>query len=237
MCMKVVNGTPGSESSPLAGTAHPPVARVRRPRRETVRRRLLDAALPVFAERGFADANLDQVAAAAGLTKGAIYSNFAGKDDLFFAMMAEQVMRRVEDVRAALAPHAAGTRGPQALKEIGRYLTDAITAERDWQLVFLDFWRRAVRDDAVRAQFLAHRRVLRAAIAISIEKLFGRDPTPDGFAVDDVVTLVLALCNGLAIERYIDSGLVDDDLFGRILARLARESPRDTEAVADLDGA
>ena len=65
-----------------------PPSRARRPTREVVRRRLLDAALQVFAEQGFASASLDQVAEAAGLTKGAIYSNFAGKDDLFFAMMA-----------------------------------------------------------------------------------------------------------------------------------------------------
>src|ERR1035441_2276195 len=59
--------------------ARPP-ARARRPGRAAVRRRLLDAALEVFAEYGFASANLDQVAAAAGLTKGAIYSNFTSKD-------------------------------------------------------------------------------------------------------------------------------------------------------------
>jgi len=44
----------------------------------------------VFAEFGFENASLDQVAATAGLTKGAVYSNFAGKDDLFFAMMNDQ---------------------------------------------------------------------------------------------------------------------------------------------------
>jgi hypothetical protein len=147
--------------------------------------------------------------------------------------MSDQAMRRVENLRAALAAHAAGTRGPLALKAIGRYLTEAITTERDWQLVFLDFWLRAVRDDAVRAQFVAHRRALRAAIAGSIEQIYGRDAARDGFSVDDVVTLVFALCNGLAIERYIDRGLVDDDLFGRILARLAGEKPPNAGLVTD----
>jgi AcrR family transcriptional regulator len=68
-----------------------------------VRRRLLDAALDVFAEFGFDNATVDHVASAAGLTKGAVYSNFASKDDFFFAMMGDQILERVGIVRAMLA--------------------------------------------------------------------------------------------------------------------------------------
>ena len=202
----------------------PSVGRVRRPRREEVRRRLLDAALAVFAEHGFSSANLDQVAAAAGLTKGAIYSNFASKDELFFAMMADQILNRIETIRTALTTHAADAHGEQAQLAIGRSLTEAFTTQREWQLVFLDFWRRAVRDEEVRAQFVAHRRSLRAAIADHVEEIFGRDPIPGQFTVDEVVTVVLALCNGLALEYYIDPDLVGVDLLGQILTRLSREA-------------
>ena len=197
--------------------------RTRRPRRDAVRRRLLDASLAVFAERGFDSANLDQVAAAAGLTKGAIYSNFASKDELFFAMMTDQVLQRVETIRASLSANAADPHGQQTLHDVGRLLTEAFTAQREWQLVFLDFWRRAVREDAVRAQFVVYRRALRAAIADRVEQIYGGAQVPGNFTVDDVVTVVLALCNGLAIEYYIAADFVSDDLFGRVLARLAGE--------------
>jgi AcrR family transcriptional regulator len=197
--------------------------RTRRPRRDAVRRRLLDASLAVFAERGFDSANLDQVAAAAGLTKGAIYSNFASKDELFFAMMTDQVLQRVETIRAALSANAADPHGQQTLHDIGRLLTEAFTTQREWQLVFLDFWRRAVREDAVRARFVVYRRAMRAAIADHVEQIYGGAQVPANFTVDDVVTVVLALCNGLAIEHYIDPNFVSDDLFGRLLARLAGE--------------
>ena len=169
--------TAGRPAARPARPARPALRRrVRRPGRAAVRRRLLDAALEVFAERGFASANLDQVAEAAGLTKGAIYSNFASKDDLFFAMMKDQVLNRVEAVRTVLAASSAGTDGQQALHDIGRLLTAAFTEQREWRLVFLDFWRRAVRDDDVRAQFVAHRRALRAAIADCVEQVLGRAP-------------------------------------------------------------
>ena len=199
-----------------------PVPRTRRPGRQAVRRRLLDAALAVFAERGYANASLDQVATAAGLTKGAIYSNFASKDDLFFALMTEQIVQRADAIQSALSAHAAEARGPEALQDIGRQLTRAFTTQRSWQLVFFDFWRLAMCDESVRIRFVAHRRMVRAAIAARVEQSFGSRPTPSRFSVDDVVTIVLALCNGLAIEQYIDPDLVSDGLLGRILSSLAQ---------------
>lgn len=51
------------------------------------RERLLGAAAEVFAERGFAGASIDEIAVRAGHTKGAVYSNFTGKDDLFIALI------------------------------------------------------------------------------------------------------------------------------------------------------
>jgi AcrR family transcriptional regulator len=56
-------------------------------RRERTRNALLDAAAEVFAQRGFNGASLDEIAETAGFTRGAIYKNFDGKEDLFFAVM------------------------------------------------------------------------------------------------------------------------------------------------------
>jgi AcrR family transcriptional regulator len=185
---------------------------------------LLDAALQVFAERGFAGASLDEVAAAAGLTKGAIYSNFESKDDLFFAMMSDQVSTSIEAIRGVLIGSGGDAHKEQARYDIGRLLTEAFTQQREWELVLLDFWRRAVADEEVRPQFLAHRRALRAAIADSVEQVLGGSPDIGSLSIDEVVTVVLALFNGLAIERYVDPDLVSDDLFGRVLAMLGREA-------------
>jgi AcrR family transcriptional regulator len=220
--MSDVNRDPARSPAGAASSPAPPPGRIRRPGRAAVRRRLLDAALEVFAERGFAGASLDQVAEAAGLTKGAIYSNFTSKDDLFFAMMKDQVLNRIEALRTVLAASSPGTDDQQALHDIGHLLTEAFAEQREWRLVFFDFWQRAVRDDDVRAQFVAHRRALRVAIAEHVEQALGRPPVLGQLSVDDVVTVVLALSNGLAIEQYVDPGLVSDDLFGRVLAQLSR---------------
>ena len=219
--MSEVNGRREPSTAPRSRLFAPPVARVRRPTREEVRRRLLDAALAVFAEHGFDTANLDQVAEAAGLTKGAIYSNFSGKDDLFYAMMSEQILVRVESIRAALNLGTADAVDPQELRDIGDLLTEAFTEQREWRMVFLDFWRRAVRDEDVRGRFVAHRRTLRDAIAASVEDILGGSPPAGDLTVEDVVTVVLALSNGLAIEQYLDPSSVSSDLFGRVLMQLS----------------
>src|SRR3954447_3687920 len=54
---------------------------------------LLEAALAVFAERGYRDASVDEVAERAGYSKGAVYWHFSSKDDLFFALWEEHVDR------------------------------------------------------------------------------------------------------------------------------------------------
>jgi AcrR family transcriptional regulator len=201
----------------------PGEARSRRPKKDVVRRRLLDAALEVFAQRGFDTATLDEVAAAAGLSKGAIYSNFTSKDDLFFAMMTDQVSARVESVRTALATGEHDGKRLD-LHHIGRLLTMALAEQREWRLVFIDFWSRALRDDEARVRFVAHRRAIREAIADGVQHILVEDQPPGEFTIDDVVTVVLALSNGLAIEQYIDPTSVSDDLFGRTLAQLSHPS-------------
>src|SRR4051794_10989336 len=54
---------------------------------------LLEAALDVFAKRGYRDASVDEIAGAAGYSKGAVYFHFSGKEDLFFALLEERLDR------------------------------------------------------------------------------------------------------------------------------------------------
>ena len=71
-------------------------------RRQQTREYLLQAAAQVFAERGFHAATLDEVAAAAGFTKGAVYSNFKNKEDLFLALLEDAYAREMTALRATI---------------------------------------------------------------------------------------------------------------------------------------
>ncbi len=71
-------------------------------RRQQTREHLLAAAAEVFAERGFHGASLDEVAAVAGFTKGAVYSNFKNKEDLFLALFKANYEQEMQALRATL---------------------------------------------------------------------------------------------------------------------------------------
>ena len=84
---------------------------VRRAMKERTRERLLDAAAVVFARRGLEAASLDEVAEAAGYTKGAIYSNFASKTDLIAALMDRRITQQAAAAEVDLEGVTAATGG------------------------------------------------------------------------------------------------------------------------------
>jgi AcrR family transcriptional regulator len=66
---------------------------------------IVEAALAVFAEKGFAAARLDEIAARAGLSKGSLYLYFATKEDLFRAVVTQAIAPNVREIRALLLAH------------------------------------------------------------------------------------------------------------------------------------
>src|ERR1700689_4950790 len=138
-----------------------------RPTRSETRERILQAAGEVFTSRGYDGASLDQVAAAAGLTKGAVYSSFSGKDELFFALVAD----RLEERLAVVADAADGQRDlHQLFDDAEDDLAALFTTQRDWQLLFIECWIRAVRDPERRAQWARERRAARLGVAHFFER-------------------------------------------------------------------
>src|SRR5436305_12166158 len=85
-------------------------------RRAMTRRYLLDAAEVVFARDGFHGATLDEVARMAGFTKGAVYSNFKNKEDLFLALIDDRIEKQFAVAAEALeeVPHDATQQLPRA---------------------------------------------------------------------------------------------------------------------------
>ena len=79
-----------------------PARPTREEKKARTRAQLIDAAATVFARRGYMAASLDEVAEEAGLTKGAVYSNFDSKEDLFEAViddrLTEPMRHRAEDI-------------------------------------------------------------------------------------------------------------------------------------------
>lgn len=201
-----------------------------RPTRAQTRARLLQAAGEVFAERGYDRASLDEVAAAADLTKGAVYSSFAGKDELFYALMAERIGERL-----ALVAEAADRQStPEAMtSDAGSGLVGLISSQADWHLLFIEFWTRAVRDAGLRKEFARHRRAAREVIARFLEQQAAQVGVDLPAPADQLAVAVLALSNGIAIEQLADPDNIDPSTFGVILGLLLQGLRSPTQPQAD----
>jgi len=197
--------------------------RTPRPSRSEVRRRLIDAAADVFAAKGYTASSVDDVARQAGLTKGAVYSNFESKDDLFFALLSEQVAARIALVEALPAsPEPA----EEWLRSVGAALTRAMVEQPEWHLLFIEFWQRSIRDPEARERFVPHRRKLHDLVSATIrgraEELNLKLPVDP----DRLATAMIALSNGLAIEYLLDPESVPEDLFADVLTSMIDEQGR-----------
>ena len=108
---------------------------------------MLDAAARVFAARGFGGASMEEIAAEAGFTRGAVYSNFADKSELFLVVLEERGERRAGEVSAiyeqAEDPFDFFARLGAAEPERNR---DAEV----WLMLRLEFWLYAMRNPEVR---------------------------------------------------------------------------------------
>lgn len=197
-----------------------PVPVTRRTPRPEVRARLLRAASTVFAERGFAGATMQQVAAAAGFTTGALYSNFANKDDLFFELFDQEVTGRITAVRAILGQDDLTVTNEVTALAAGRQMTAAMQHSREWQLLFTEFWLRAARDDQLRERWVEKRRDYRRQLTELAEEALTGWGAGTAVSSRTLMFTMLALNNGLAIEELADPGSVPADTIGTVLVRL-----------------
>jgi AcrR family transcriptional regulator len=176
------------------------------------REALLDAALAVFAERGYRDATVDAIAERAGFSKGALYWHFKSKDELLVALLDERLDRpwREGTERLESAP-ADVDMAPDASERFAAMIGG------QGELVLLDqeYWALAVRDPKLRARYAKRerkfRKALGRAIAARIEHLGA--PPLEG-EPEELATLFMAVGKGLVLQKLIDDKAVPSTLLG-----------------------
>jgi len=172
------------------------------------RTRILEAGGNVFAELGYHRASLDRVAAEAGLTKGAVYWHFSGKQDLFLAILEHHLNGQLRLLpgrmeRMLKSDDPATALGDWLLREIGG-LREGDGKPR----LFLEFVMSG-REPEVREKLQAVHGKLLDGVASLVEGMQGRgliradlDPAAASLMVD-------ALLKGLVVEWLIDPGRFD----------------------------
>ena len=146
-----------------------------RPTRDQTRERLFEAAARVFEERGIGAASIDAIAAAAGFTRGAFYSNFDSKDELIIAMLEDHVERSLHHHRELLAHHRDPVDYVAALRASDRSRQDPLGRAPLLHMELILFVARAERRRPELAKRLRTRRALVTEIVATTMRAAGRE--------------------------------------------------------------
>jgi AcrR family transcriptional regulator len=190
----------------------------REEKKAATRRRLLDAAAALVASQGAMATSLDAIAAKAGLTKGAVYSNFASKEDLLFALVDEAGLP-VFDAEELFDP---GRSLAENLEVLGERLAAGLStvSQRDWQLA-LEILHFAQRNPRARRSLAEGNREGRKDGSAALAALAEQRGEPLPLAAEELNVVLNALAMGLALERGIDPDAVPDELFPKAFRLLA----------------
>ena len=185
-------------------------ATLTRPEKQArTRARLIDAALRVFGRRGYRQATVEEIATEAGHTTGAVYSNFANKEELFLALADREVAERLAEVRAVM--EAAG-RLEEVGPEVAEQFRAFIARDPQWPLLFYEFWSSGIRDPRLREEFDRRRQQVRDALAEALETFARQQGMRLRFPAKQLAGAISAVINGLAFERVADPESMPSEL-------------------------
>jgi AcrR family transcriptional regulator len=167
----------------------------------------MEAAADVFAEKGFRAASLTDVADRAGYTIGAVYSNFASKDELFHAIMRVGLARFVQSLAESLADIKAGSAAStQTSAELLERELDRMAAaenavpERWWRLLYV-YRTYTSADPAARAELADAERLCREILARYIDRFLAAFGIVPPLPAIELAELSTALTDGLRVAH------------------------------------
>ncbi|AOH44982.1 TetR/AcrR family transcriptional regulator [Propionibacterium sp. NM47_B9-13] len=200
-------------------------AAVERPHRDEVRNRILAAAVQNFERDGYAGASLRRIASDAGFTKGAVYSNFGSKPDLFRQVCAARLASGERDVVDALFPVLSSYGRPDdVMRSISEKLTEILLEDAPWQVILAEFRALARRDEEIAAAY-SKLQAQRIAQLVELTTQYGvldhvestETANPRSLAV-----VVLSLVNVLALEFSVASSVIDRQVITDVIERAIR---------------
>jgi AcrR family transcriptional regulator len=191
---------------------------------------ILAAADRLFVEQGFHATSVDQIAQAAGYTKGAVYSNFDAKEDLFFAIYEARVDAAVAKLERDLAE-----------ADDVRAVLESVTSDtgtrrgRDdrWLATFFEFWAHVVRRPSLRTRFADIHARAQEPFDAALVRLADEHGIELPVKPRSLAAALIAMSVGLALERLVQPEVVD----GRLGARVVNLVLDDLVKGADGEGA
>jgi AcrR family transcriptional regulator len=197
----------------LKPDASTPARQTRKEKQAETRQRLLDAAERVFLRSGLQGSSVEEIAAEAGYSRGAFYSNFNSKDELFVELLQDRVYRQYAEM-AEQAQEQPGTPRERLRWGIERVRDVQKDEGGSWLFrLWLECLTQAARDEEFRklaATFWSGNRALLAEqTKETYKEIGGKPPLPP----KQIATAMIALDVGLAVQHLVDPDEVSLDLY------------------------
>lgn len=178
----------------------------RRRRQVETRAALLEAAINLCAERGVDGPSIDEIAAAAGFTKGAFYANFANKHDLYLAMIEERFGGELERLDSRLAGD--GDPAAEATAAAVGFISSVNAAPGGVRLLF-EFVSLAGRDEVFRQHFAGHYGSVHRRITEIYRRWSQGFPAEPPIPLEQITMMTVAMGHGFLLEQQIDPDIPD----------------------------
>ncbi|MFF7396654.1 TetR/AcrR family transcriptional regulator [Achromobacter sp. NPDC008082] len=186
--------------------------------RDQTRQRLLDAAQSVFLSKGFVAASVEDIAELAGYTRGAFYSNFGSKSELFLQLLRRDHEKVMGDMRAIF--EIGESRPEMEARVLAYYSTHH--RENDCFLLWMEGKLQAARDPEFRVGFTDCLRELRAATTEYVRQFSAQVGTPLPLPAEQLAVGLLALSDGMQFSYAFDPQGVSLEMTEAVLAGFFR---------------
>jgi AcrR family transcriptional regulator len=187
---------------------------VRQERQAQTRAKLMSSASKLFSRHGLEQASVDEIAQDAGFTKGAFYSNFKGKEELFLAMLDEKFAEEIERIKSALRTDESPD---EAARHAGEDVMRFMRSDPEWERLYLEFVAYAGRNDEFRQELLTRCRAMDAQLAEVYERWSQRIGIESPIPIEDGTRIVSIMTQGFMMNQQIDPEL-GEELYGTMLA-------------------
>ncbi|WP_210491275.1 TetR/AcrR family transcriptional regulator [Patulibacter sp. SYSU D01012] len=180
------------------------------------RAHLVATAREILLRDGYGGTSLERIATAAGYTKGAVYSNFAGKRELALAVIDDIRGRHAMTIGRILSE--AGTTLPERLAAVDAWAAQAL-GDRDWLALEVEYTLAIWRDPDATAEFAARNAGVRGLLAEAIRALRAEFDLHPDVSPEETADMILSLGVGLGTLRAVDPEMAIET-FTRSVRRL-----------------
>jgi len=172
---------------------------------EETRTRILASALDCFARRGYEASGVAEICQAAGVSKGAFYYHFEGKQALFQSLLSAWLA----DLELSLTHAASGAKSvPERLMKMAHMAQGIFRSDNPQAPLFLEFWSQASRDPAIRQAVIAPYRSFQDYFAALIQQGINEGSLQPVEARAAAQALI-SLTSGLFLQHLVDPAGAD----------------------------